>query len=58
MSGLLKNAEWILLGQENYKRRWQMTYFTDISSTPEFKAWTKKKLGAFDTMWNMLKKEV
>jgi hypothetical protein len=36
-----------------------MTYFTDISSTPEFKASeeTKEKLGGFDKMWNMLKKE-
>jgi Ulp1 family protease len=36
-----------------------MTYFTDISSTPEFKTYegTKEKLGGFDKMWNMLKKE-
>jgi hypothetical protein len=36
-----------------------MTFFTDISSTPESKAYegTKKKLGGFDKMWNMLKKE-
>jgi hypothetical protein len=36
-----------------------MTYVTDISSTPEFKAYegTKEKLGGFDKMWNMLKKE-
>jgi hypothetical protein len=35
-----------------------MTYFTDISSTPEFKAseGTKEKLD-FDKMWNMLKRE-
>jgi Ulp1 family protease len=36
-----------------------MTYLTDMSSTPEFKAYegTKKQLGGFDKMWNMLKKE-
>jgi hypothetical protein len=36
-----------------------MKYFTDISSTPEFKAYegTKEKLGGFDKMWNILKKE-
>jgi Ulp1 family protease len=37
-----------------------MSYFTDISSTPEFKAYkgTKEKFGGFDRMWNMPKKEV
>jgi cephalosporin-C deacetylase-like acetyl esterase len=36
-----------------------MAYFTDISSTPEFKTYegTKEKLGGFDKMWNMLKRE-
>jgi hypothetical protein len=36
-----------------------MKYFTDISSIPESKAYrgTKEKLGGFDKMWNMLKKE-
>jgi hypothetical protein len=38
-----------------------MTYFTGISSTPEFKfkfyEGTKEKIGGFDKMWNMLKKE-
>jgi hypothetical protein len=36
-----------------------MTYFTDITSTPEFKVYegTKEKLGGFDKMWNMLKKK-
>jgi hypothetical protein len=37
-----------------------MSYFTDRSSTPEFKACEGKqeKLGGFDKiMWNMLKKE-
>jgi hypothetical protein len=33
-----------------------MKYFTDISSTPEFKACEgiKEKLGGFDKMWNIL----
>jgi hypothetical protein len=37
-----------------------MAYFTDISSTPEFKVYegTKQKLVGFDKMWNMLKNEV
>ena len=36
-----------------------MNYLTDISSTPEFKAYevTKEKHGGFDKMWNMLKLE-
>jgi hypothetical protein len=36
-----------------------MIYFTDIFSTTEFKFYegTKEKLGGFDKMWNMLKKE-
>jgi hypothetical protein len=36
-----------------------MTYIADISSTPYFKAYegTQEKLGGFDKMWNMLKKE-
>jgi hypothetical protein len=55
----LTSDEWILLGRDNYNRRGRMTYLTDISSTPEFRAYegTKEKLGGFDKMWNMLKKE-
>jgi hypothetical protein len=36
-----------------------MAYLTDISSTPEFKAYegTMEKLGGFDNMWNKVKKE-
>jgi hypothetical protein len=34
-----------------------MTYFPDISSTPEFKTGTQENLGGFDKMWNILKKE-
>jgi hypothetical protein len=36
-----------------------MTYFTGISSTPELKAYegTNEKLGGFDKIWNMLKRE-
>jgi hypothetical protein len=58
-SGLLKSRDWIILDQDKYRRRWRMTYFTEISSTPEFKAYegTNEKLGGFDKMWNILKKE-
>jgi hypothetical protein len=58
-AGSLTSAEWILLGRDNYKRIGRMTYFTDVSSTPEFKTYegTKKKVGGFDKMWNMPKKE-
>jgi hypothetical protein len=42
-SGLLTSAEWILLGEDNYKMRGRMTYFTDISLTPEFKAYEETK---------------
>jgi hypothetical protein len=55
----LTSAEWILLSRDNYKRRGRITYFTDISSTPELKAYegTKEQLRGFDKMWNMMKKE-
>jgi hypothetical protein len=35
-----------------------MKYVTDISSTPEFKAYerTKEQLRGFDKMWNILKR--
>ena len=36
-----------------------MNYLTDISSTPEFKAYkeTKENHGGFDKMWNVMKLE-
>jgi hypothetical protein len=53
-SGSLTSAEWILLGRDNYKRRGRMTYFTDTSSTPEFKAYSGDK----GTTWRyMLKRK-
>jgi hypothetical protein len=58
-SGSLTSDKLILLGRDNYKRRERITYFTDIFSTPEFKAYegTKEQHRGFDKMWNMLKKE-
>jgi hypothetical protein len=49
-SALLRSTKWLLLDRDNYKRRWRMTYFIDISSMLEFKAYegTKEKLGGFD----------
>jgi hypothetical protein len=44
-AGLLTSADWLILDQDNYKRRGRMTYVTDISSAPVFKAYegTKEK---------------
>jgi hypothetical protein len=47
-AGLLTSSDWIILDRDNYKVRERMTYFTDISSMPEFKAYeggTQEKLG-------------
>jgi hypothetical protein len=51
-AGLLTSAECLILYRENYKRRCRITYFTDITSMPEFKAYegTNEKLGGFDNM--------
>jgi hypothetical protein len=45
-AGRLTSVNWLILDRDNYKRRWRMTHFTDISSTPEFKAYegTQKHL--------------
>jgi hypothetical protein len=42
-AGLLTSAYWLIIDRDNYKMRGRITYFTDISSTTEFKAYEGRK---------------